>query len=177
MKQEQTLWDEIQSLPNDPDYQEVLNMPIPLGKSVLIKKVKQEIVQLGGIIIPDAQAENSQQPKVGLVQAIGPLCTKGLKVGLRVYHNHFANLEVRINGVDYLMMDENDVYYILRSNQQKITYGEGVIPAKEVRRAKSIAKADDYVVRKHKSDMNEKDQKQDKTKGKTFAIHFKPKNK
>jgi len=44
-KKLENLWDTIQRLPNDPDYKAIPNMPIPLGKSVIVKKVKHSVIQ------------------------------------------------------------------------------------------------------------------------------------
>ena len=165
----QDLWDIIAALPNDAEYKPVANMPIPLGKSVLVKRVKQNVVLPGGIILPDA-AENSQAPKSGVIYAVGPDCSNGVRVGLRCYMNHYCDLDIRIGVETLVMLNEADVYYILPSSSHKITAGEGIKPAKEVRRAKSIDRDDDYRKRKFKADMNEKDMKNDKTKGKIFSI-------
>lgn len=168
---EQSLWDEIQSMPNDKHYKFLPNFPIPLGKSVLVKRApKEQIVVIPGtLIIPDTAAENSQPPKVGIIISVGPLCTKGVRVGLRVAFNHFCDLEMPIGVDKYIMMEESDIYYILRDNQTT-SQGLGVKPAKEVRRAKSIDKNDSYRERKYKKDQNEKDEKFDKTKGKIFSV-------
>lgn len=165
----QDLWDVIASLPNDPEYKEVKGMPIPLGKSVLIKKTKQQVVLAGGIILAES-AENSRLPKVGIIYAVGPECTRGLRVGLRCYYNFFADLEVRAGVETYAMMEEASVYYILPSHTDRITEGVGIKPAKEVRRGKSIVREDDYQKRRYKKDQNDKDKLRDKTKGKIFTI-------
>jgi len=174
MKQEdlENLWDTIQNLPNDPDYTPIPNMPIPLGKSVIVKKVKQTVLQLGGIILPDT-AENSQLPHVGIIYAVGPGCTKGVRAGLRCYHNVYADLSIRINGQEFLFMEEMSVYYILRSNEQFID--EGVKSEKEVRREKKFEEQASREIRIHAHEQNEKDKKLDKTKGKVHSMIILPK--
>lgn len=169
-KASQELYEVIDSLPNDPEYKPVPNMPIPLGKSVIVKRVKQNIVLAGGLILPETNAENSQTPKTGVIMAVGPDCTRGVRVGLRCYMNHYCDLDVKIGVETFALLEEAGIYYILRSDTQEISSGLDVKPAKEVRRAKSIDKQDDYYKRKFKSDANEKDKKHDKTKGKTFSL-------
>ncbi|CAK0771640.1 chaperonin GroES [Gammaproteobacteria bacterium] len=171
MKQQEKekLWDVIESLPNDSEYKRIPNMPIPLGKSVIVKKIKQNVVQLGGIILPESSAENSQMPHVGIIYGIGPDCTKGVRAGLRCYYNVYADLEIRINGEQYVLMEENAVYYILRSNEQFIS--EGIKSEKQVRREKGQKEQDARVIRVHNHDQNEKDQyKESKKKAKIFAV-------
>lgn len=170
-KEKETLWEVIQSLPNDPDYKEIENAPIPLGKSVIIKKAKQHIVHQGGIIIPEASAENSQMPKVGIIYAVGPDCTKGVRTGLRCYYNHWADLEIQIGAERYVLADEGAVYYILRSTAQKIDYGKGVKSADQVRREKKTDQWADFAKKKTIIDQNEKDKKHDKTKGKVKVVY------
>lgn len=169
-QEKENLWDLIQSLPNDPDYKEVLNMPIPLGKSVIVKQAKQQVIQVGGIILPDAAAENTQLPKVGVIYAVGPDCTRGVRKGLRCYYNFYCDLEIRINGETFVMMEEASVYYILRSNEQQIYEGKGVKSSSQVRREKKQDLWSGFSKRKKVSDENEKDFKKDKTKGKIRKI-------
>jgi len=168
-KLQKELYEVIASLPNDPEYKFVANMPIPLGKSVIVKRVKQNIVLPGGLILPEA-AENSQSPKTGVIMAIGPDCTRGVRVGLRCYMNHYCDLDVKIGVETFAMLEEAGIYYILPSNTDVISSGLDVKPAKQVRRAKSIDREDDYQKRRYKKDQNDKDKMRDKTKGKIFAI-------
>ena len=166
---EQTLKEEIASLPHDKQYTPILNFPIPLRKSVIVKPAKKEVIVVEGIIIPDTAAENTQMPKVGILYAVGPECSPHMRIGLRVMYNHYADLGIKVGVEKYIMMDENDVYFILRDNQT-VSQGAGVKPAKEVRRAKKIDQTDSYYVRKDTKEANDKDKKLDKTKGKIFAI-------
>lgn len=102
----------IKSMPIDPEYREVADIPIPLGRGVLVKKISQSnITTEGGIII--LEGENTTPPHLGIIQAVGPLCSEYLRVGLRCYYNFYVDSSFLLGGVHYAKMDENDVYYIV----------------------------------------------------------------
>jgi co-chaperonin GroES (HSP10) len=84
---------------------------IPLGKSVLLKKVKAgERKTETGLIIADARTTAEY---VARIVAVGPECSPYLKVGLLVIYNELANLESWIKGQNYLMVHESSLFYIL----------------------------------------------------------------
>jgi chaperonin GroES len=72
----------------------------------------------GGIIIPDTAKEKPQQ---GEVVAVGPggrdeagkLIPIDLKAGDRVLFGKWSGTEIKIDGVEYLIMKESDVMGVL----------------------------------------------------------------
>lgn len=85
----------------------------PLADRVLVKPAEAETKTAGGIIIPDSAKE---KPQRGTVVAVGngkkdePMT---VKVGDTVLYGKYAGTEVSIDGKDYLMMRESDIFAIV----------------------------------------------------------------
>ena len=90
----------------------------PLGDRILVKPLEKGEEKVGGIIIPDTAKE---KPMEGTVEAVGPgkLTESGsrldmnLKQGDKVLYGKYSGTEVKIEGIEYLIMHEDDVYGIL----------------------------------------------------------------
>ncbi|MFQ6103204.1 MAG: co-chaperone GroES [Candidatus Glassbacteria bacterium] len=90
----------------------------PLADRVLIKPIEEEEQKKGGIIIPDTAKEKPQQ---GEVVAVGPgrVSESGERVKLevnvsdKVLYGKYAGTEVTIDGDDYLIMRESDIFAII----------------------------------------------------------------
>jgi chaperonin GroES len=85
----------------------------PLSDRVLIKPAEMEQKTASGIIIPDTAKE---KPMRGEVVAVGPGKKDEpmtVKVGDRVLYGKYSGTEIAIDGVDYLIMRENDIYAII----------------------------------------------------------------
>jgi chaperonin GroES len=85
----------------------------PLADRVLIEPAAAEQKTAGGIIIPDTAKE---KPQKGTVVAVG----KGkkdepmtVKVGDAVLYGKYSGTEVNVDGTDYLIMKESDIYAIV----------------------------------------------------------------
>ncbi|CAM3466939.1 MULTISPECIES: co-chaperone GroES [Zobellia] len=85
----------------------------PLADRVLIEPMAAETKTASGIYIPDTAKEKPQQ---GKIVAVGP-GTKDeqvtVKVGDTVLYGKYAGTELKLEGVDYLMMRESDVLAII----------------------------------------------------------------
>ncbi|MCX7854248.1 MAG: co-chaperone GroES [Caldilineales bacterium] len=79
---------------------------IPLGARVLIRPLEQENRTASGIILPETAKE---KPQTGLVVAIGDDESIKVKEGDKVLFPKYSGTEVKLNGVDYLLMDSNDI--------------------------------------------------------------------
>lgn len=79
---------------------------VPLGARVLIKPLEQENRTASGIILPETAKE---KPQTGLVVAIGDDEAIKVKEGDKVLFPKYSGTEVKLNGVDYLLMDSNDI--------------------------------------------------------------------
>ncbi|MDB5256972.1 MAG: co-chaperone GroES [Chitinophagaceae bacterium] len=85
----------------------------PLADRVLIEPAAAEEKTASGIIIPDTAKE---KPQRGNVVAIGtgkkdePLT---VKVGDTVLYGKYAGQEITVEGKDYLIMKESDIFAVL----------------------------------------------------------------
>ena len=90
----------------------------PLHDRVVVKRIDAEEKSAGGIIIPDTAKE---KPSEGEIIAVGPggrdengkLIPIDLKAGDRVLFGKWSGTEVKIDGVDYLIMKESDIMGVL----------------------------------------------------------------
>ena len=85
----------------------------PLADRVLIEPAAAEEKTAGGIIIPDTAKE---KPKRGTVVAAGPGKADEpitLKVGDVVLYGQYSGTELKVEGKDFLIMRESDVYAIV----------------------------------------------------------------
>jgi chaperonin GroES len=86
----------------------------PLHDRVALRRVESETKTAGGIIIPDTAAE---KPQEGEVMAVGPgargedgkIVAMDLKKGDRVLFGKWSGTEVKIDGVELLIMKESDI--------------------------------------------------------------------
>lgn len=90
----------------------------PLNDRLLVKRLEEITKTAGGIIIPDSAKE---KPAEGEVIAAGPgkVNDKGdrvalqVKVGDRVLFSKYGGTDVKLDGVDYLIMREDDIMGII----------------------------------------------------------------
>ncbi len=90
----------------------------PLHDRVVIKRIEQEEVRKGGIIIPDTAKEKPQQGEVvavgpGRIDNEGKRVEMSVKVGDKVIFGKYAGTEVKIDGEEYLIMREDDILAVL----------------------------------------------------------------
>ncbi|MBR4741400.1 MAG: co-chaperone GroES [Desulfovibrio sp.] len=91
----------------------------PLNDRVLVKRLESEEKTSGGLYIPDTAKE---KPSKGEVIAVGPgkLNDNGtrvelaVKAGDQVLFNNYAGTEVKIDGVDHLVMREEDILAVIK---------------------------------------------------------------
>lgn len=93
------------------------NFPIPRKKSVIVRQVAQGTIESeGGILLVGELGKNVEKPNIGIIYAVGSDVPDDLKPGMKVYYNHFADLEILVNGFPYGMFDEREVFCILGQN-------------------------------------------------------------
>ncbi|HEV8308316.1 MAG TPA: co-chaperone GroES [Methylomirabilota bacterium] len=90
----------------------------PLHDRILIKRVEEEEVRRGGIIIPDTAKEKPQEGKViavgtGKVNEDGKKIPLDVKAGDRILFGKYSGSEVKIDDEEYLILREDDVLGIL----------------------------------------------------------------
>jgi chaperonin GroES len=90
----------------------------PLGDYVLVSHTKEEEKTSGGIIIPDTAKE---KPQEGTVIAAGPgrrikdgnRIAVEVKKGDKVLFGKYAGTEIKLDGVDHIIMREDEIFCIL----------------------------------------------------------------
>ena len=90
----------------------------PLHDRVIVVRMEKEQKTSGGIIIPDTAKE---KPQVGKVVAAGPgkmdkngvRIPTGVRTGQKVLFGKYAGTEIKIDGVEHLIMREDDIIGIM----------------------------------------------------------------
>jgi chaperonin GroES len=91
----------------------------PLNDRVLVLRIGEEEKTSGGIIIPDTAKEKPQEGKVVAV-GDGKLDEDGKRIPLevkkndRVLFSKYAGNEIMIDGVEHLIMREDDILGIVK---------------------------------------------------------------
>lgn len=90
----------------------------PLADRIVVKSAPAEEKTASGIIIPDSAKEKPMQGEVvavgaGRVSDSGTLVKLEVKVGDKVLYGKYSGTEVTIDGEEYLIMRESDVYAII----------------------------------------------------------------
>ena len=96
----------------------------PLHDRVVVKRVEEDTKTKGGIIIPDTAQE---KPMQGEIIAVGPggrdeagkLIPIDLKAGDIILFGKWSGTEVKIDGVDLLIMKESDIMGVLDETAAK----------------------------------------------------------
>lgn len=90
----------------------------PLNDRVLVKRLESDEKTAGGLYIPDTAKE---KPSKGEVVAAGPGKTADdgkkipmtVKAGDTVLFNKYAGTEIKLDGVEHLVMREDDILAII----------------------------------------------------------------
>lgn len=90
----------------------------PLNDRVLVKRLESEDKTAGGLYIPDTAKE---KPSKGEVIAVGPgkaaddgkRIEMAVKKGDIVLFNKYAGTEIKLDGVEHLVMREDDILAII----------------------------------------------------------------
>ena len=96
----------------------------PLHDRVVVKRVDAESKTASGIIIPETAKE---KPSEGEIVAVGPggrdesgkLIPIDVRAGDRVLFGKWSGTEVKIDGVDYLIMKDSDIMGVLEGTAAK----------------------------------------------------------
>jgi chaperonin GroES len=96
----------------------------PLHDRVVVTRIDPQAKTAGGIIIPDTVKE---KPTEGEVIAVGPggrdesgkLIPIDLKEGDKVLFGKWSGTEVKIDGVEYLIMKESDIMGVIEQTSAR----------------------------------------------------------
>jgi chaperonin GroES len=90
----------------------------PLGDKVLVKRMEAEARTAGGIVLPDSAKD---KPKRGTIESVGDgrMLETGkrhppsVKKGDRILFTNYAGTEVKVDGEEFIIMDETDILAVL----------------------------------------------------------------
>jgi chaperonin GroES len=90
----------------------------PLGDRVLVRPIEEAEVKKGGIIIPDTAKEKPQEGEVvalgtGKRDENGKLIEFTVKKGDKVIISKYGGTEVKLDGVQHLILREDDILGII----------------------------------------------------------------
>jgi len=91
----------------------------PLNDRVLVKRLDSEEKTSGGLYIPDTAKEKPSQGEViavgdGKLADDGKRVAMAVKSGDKVLFNKYAGTEVKLDGVEHLVMREDDILAIVK---------------------------------------------------------------
>ncbi|MBM3460859.1 MAG: co-chaperone GroES [Armatimonadetes bacterium] len=86
----------------------------PVGDRIVIKALEQEETTRGGVILPDSAKEKPNRGKViavgsGRVTDEGKKLPLEVKVDDTVLYGKYSGTEVKIDGEDYVILQEREV--------------------------------------------------------------------
>ena len=90
----------------------------PLHDKVLVKRTEEEEKSAGGIVLPGSATE---KPSQGEVVAVGPgkksengdVSPVGVAVGDTVIFGQYGGNEIKIDGDEYLILGESDIFGVV----------------------------------------------------------------
>jgi chaperonin GroES len=90
----------------------------PLYDRVLVKRIEEQEVRKGGIIIPDTAKEKPQQAEIiaagkGKMTDEGKTIPLSVKKGDKVLIGKYSGTEVMVDGVEHLILREEEVLAIV----------------------------------------------------------------
>ena len=90
----------------------------PLRDRLLVERIEEQEQKVGGIIIPDTAKEKPQQGRVvavgkGRVNDKGEVFKLDVKTGDTVLFGKYAGTEIKIDGKEYLILREEEVFGVL----------------------------------------------------------------
>ena len=96
----------------------------PLHDRVIVQRLAEEERTRGGIIIPDTAKEKPQKGKIvstgkGKITEDGKLLPLEVRPGDEVLFGKYAGTEFKVEGEEFLMMREDDIYGVISSGGAK----------------------------------------------------------
>ncbi len=92
----------------------------PLHDRVIVKRMEEERLSAGGIVIPDSATEKPSKGKVisigtGKILDDGSVRALAVKDGDEILFGKYSGTEVKVDGEEYLVMREDDIMAIIVS--------------------------------------------------------------
>ncbi|MCF7975111.1 MAG: co-chaperone GroES [Phycisphaerae bacterium] len=91
----------------------------PLADKVLVQRIEAEAVTAGGIVLPDTAKEKPQRGKIvavgeGKVLDDGSRRKMQVNAGDEVLFTSYAGTDIKVDGAEYLIMDESDIMAVIK---------------------------------------------------------------
>ncbi len=92
----------------------------PINDKLVIQRLEAEDKTKGGILLPDTAKEKPREGKV-IAVGDGKLLENGkraefqVKKDDRVIFSSYAGTEIKVNGEEYLIMDESDILAVMEA--------------------------------------------------------------
>lgn len=91
----------------------------PLADRILVRRIEDEVSKVGSLYIPDTAKEKPQQAEVvavgpGRVKEDGARIPMEVAVGDKVLIGKYAGTEVKLDGVEHLILREDDVLAVVK---------------------------------------------------------------
>jgi chaperonin GroES len=95
----------------------------PLSDRIVVKRIEEQETILGGIIIPDSAKEKPQEAEViavghGKRLEDGKLVPVDIKVGDHVLFGKYSSSDIKVDGVEYLIMREDEVLGVVEKRPE-----------------------------------------------------------
>jgi chaperonin GroES len=92
----------------------------PLGDRVVVKNIEPEEKTKSGIVLPDTAKEKSQEGEVvaagpGRYLENGTRLALEVKVGDKVIYSKYGGTDIKLDGQEYLILNERDILAIVQS--------------------------------------------------------------
>lgn len=92
----------------------------PLHDRVVIRRVEEETKTAGGILLPGSAAEKPSQGEViavgnGTIGENGSVRALDVKVGDKVLFGQYSGSTVKVNGDEFLIMKESEIFAVLEA--------------------------------------------------------------
>lgn len=82
----------------------------PLGDRIVAKREEASTKTASGLYLPENAKE---EPKVAVVESVGPK-VKDVKKGDRILFKEYSTTEVKLNGVEYIIVESKDVLAVVK---------------------------------------------------------------
>ena len=95
----------------------------PLHDRILVQRLEEGEQNIGGIIIPDSAKEKPQRGTViatgdGKAGRSGARIALDVKAGDTILFGKYSGQEIKLDGIDYLIMKEDDVLAAIDSKKE-----------------------------------------------------------
>ena len=92
----------------------------PLHDRVIVKRMEEERISAGGIVIPDSATEKPVRGQViaagnGKILENGNVRPIAVKAGDKVLFGKYSGTEVKVDGEELLVMREEDIMGVIES--------------------------------------------------------------